>query len=326
MSKKIHFKLEEIDSSNINQVQIIRAGKFNHPYYGRFDIDQKVLRQFKANFDDKVRRIDLAVDYFHNSCEQAAGWIKSIELKEDDTQLWATIEWTKEAENKITDKQIRYLSAEFQLKYQDSETTKEYGPTLLGAGLTNRPHVKGMSPILDESTNPNIKELNEMPTFDEITKGLQNLSEDEKLQIAEKIGLDLKDLADAKKQLSEGNIALTELKAENTKLSDSINEIQNKLVLAEKETSFTKMLANGKVVEAQRVAFMEGDFAKFAEGAIALNLKGQGVEGNNTNLSDDDLMSKFDKLVKKEQDENANISFSDAVKAVKIKNTEFQGL
>ena len=55
MSKTIKFTLQEMPSENIEWVELIRKGKFNHAFYGKFDINEEVLREFKLNFDRSAR-------------------------------------------------------------------------------------------------------------------------------------------------------------------------------------------------------------------------------------------------------------------------------
>jgi phage I-like protein len=135
---------------DISKIQVLRAGKYKYWDDSTLEITTDMLRNMKKNFDSNVLKIDCAIDYFHNSFAEAAGWIKAIMLENSDTELWAEVEWTEEAKEKILSKEIRYVSADFNMNYKDNETGIEHGVTLNGAGLTNRPFVKGMNPILSE--------------------------------------------------------------------------------------------------------------------------------------------------------------------------------
>lgn len=133
------------------KIQILRTGTFSDPRYGTFDITAQHLASMKNNFDNRTRGVDIAVDYSHESDMEAAGWIQEVILEEHDgeTQLWAQIKWTKKAEFSLADKEYRYVSADFMFDYIDNETEKHYGPCLLGAGLTNRPVIKDMNPVIE---------------------------------------------------------------------------------------------------------------------------------------------------------------------------------
>ena len=59
-------------------VQILRVTKFKHPVHGDIDITADTLKQFKENFDNRVRRQDIAIDYSHENEKIAAGWLKEV--------------------------------------------------------------------------------------------------------------------------------------------------------------------------------------------------------------------------------------------------------
>lgn len=129
------------------EIQILRVGKFDHPQYGNFEITNKVLSELKDNFDKRVRGIDIAIDYFHKADEEAAGWIKELYLSEDQSELWAKVDWTPTASKKLSEREVRYFSPEFAFKWQDPESKQTFNNVLLGGGLTNRPFVKEMEAI-----------------------------------------------------------------------------------------------------------------------------------------------------------------------------------
>jgi len=337
-TKQMHFELREIESKDIEWVQLIRTGKFNHAFFGKFNITAEVLKEFKTNFDGGSRGVDIAVDYFHESGAEAAGWFREIELRENDSQLWINVEWTDKAREKITSKEIRYISADFSLEYEDSETGKEYGATLFGAGLTNRPHVKNMQPVFsDEDVNQSKNKSNKKGKtmtidFNDILASITDLSEDEKLQLGEKLGMSVKasdeDIAEAAKKLADFEAA-TKLaddasKSELKKLSDEVVALKKVNGEKDKEVSFTKMLSEGTAVEAQRVAFMEGNIAEFAKNAVSINLSevGSGVDSNNEAATAD---KKLDDIVGKLV-EDKGMTFTEATKFAVKENPELYKL
>lgn len=325
MDKTIRFILQEMPTESIEWVELIRVGKFDHAVYGKFDIDEAVLREFKLNFDRKARRVDIAVDYFHESYAEAAGWIKEVELRDNDTKLWIKVEWTEKASEKIIGKEIRYISADFHLDYVDSETKTEYGATLYGAGLTNRPHVKDMQPIFsDEITEkPHHKSIKEktMIDFKDILESVGELSEDEKLQLGEKLGFNVKaSEVEAKPTEDEKPKALAEKKtssetSEMAKLSEEVKTLKLTLADKEKENAFNKMFSEGRVVEAQRDAYIKGDMVKFAENAVSVNFSGVGTSES----SEDDEVTAAEKKLNELTDLKAKdegISLSEAYRKV----------
>lgn len=142
--------LDEV-KDGLQKVQLFRCGTFYHPEYGQFTIDQKTLSSIVKNFNLGIRGVDLAIDYAHENWDIAAGWIKKLELSADGMELYAWVEWTPQGSQKTKDKEYRYLSPEFAFNYEDNETLKKFGPTLLGAGLTNRPCIKSMDPVVNLS-------------------------------------------------------------------------------------------------------------------------------------------------------------------------------
>ena len=326
MTQKLHYYLQEIEDSS-EPVEIIRTGNFTHSLYGYFEITTGVLRSFKKNFYERATRIDIAIDYFHEYYAEAAGWIKDIVLQDNDTRLFATVEWTEKALEKINKKEIKYISAEFDIDYIDSETRKKYGPTLLGAGLTNRPHVKDMKPVFNEHDNNTIKKDDNMD-FETILQAIGGLSDDQKIQIAEKLDLvtkkienldadkkladDAKKLADDAKQLADGSIV--------KKLTDEVKILKANLDLQQKVAKFNEMFASGKVVEAQRDAYLKGDMIAFAENAVKINLVAAGTSADNVSENQNNAVL-FAEKVENYIKENG-ISYIDAYKIVAKSNPD----
>lgn len=141
-------KLSEEPSKDI---QLFRVGTFYHPDYGKFEITPDALKAMEKNFKNKIRGIDIAIDYKHNSEDIAAGWIQELYLSSDGKELWAKVDWTPKGNQVLSEKEFRYISPDFTFNYQDNESLKKYGPVLLGAGLTNRPTIKNMEPVVQLS-------------------------------------------------------------------------------------------------------------------------------------------------------------------------------
>lgn len=286
-----------------NQVQLLRVGDFKSDEYGEFKITKEMLLSFKKNFDDKVRGYNdgmLPVDYFHENDKLAAGWISELSLSADDTELWAIVKWTPKASEMIANGELRYLSAEFNYDYRHNEgEEKSYGPTLFGAGLTNRPFIKGMENVVrfkeDDALSAKIalliKEGYSQEQAVAIAKELQS-----KDKLNEKRGDEMtpeelkKKLADTEAQLAAEKaekeataLKLSELQAAKAKsdkeAADAAAKADADKKLADQKAKFDVMLSAGKAVEAQREAFMAGDMVKFAELAKPLNTKASGSEG-----------------------------------------------
>lgn len=147
--------LSVVDSATrLRKMQIIRTGTFSDPRYGIFEITPSMLQEMVKNFSEGVRGVIPALDYKHESDDVAAGWFKKLYLSEDGQELWAEIEMTPKGEKVLSDKEFGYVSADLDTAYTDNETHKEFGCVLLGAGLTNRPVIKRMEPVIQLSEKP----------------------------------------------------------------------------------------------------------------------------------------------------------------------------
>ena len=111
---------------------------------GEFDVDDESYKAMKAQI--AKRGVDLVVDYEHQTlkgCEApAAGWVK--ELKLEDGQIKAVVEWTPRGARYLENKEYRYLSPVVNVRKADN---KAIG--LHSLALTNTPAIEGMNPIVN---------------------------------------------------------------------------------------------------------------------------------------------------------------------------------
>ena len=87
------------------------------------------------------------------------------------------------------------------------------------------------------------------------------------------------------------------LQEENKKLSEENKKLNKDIKLAEKEKAFDALLTDGKVVPAQKEAYLADDFTKYAENAGKVNLeeKGNG-KAPEEKKTEDDLIAAANKL------------------------------
>lgn len=283
-------------------VQIVRVGKWKHETAGNFEITEDTLLSFQKNFVDNVLGVDIMLDYAHDNQHEAAAWFKELQIR-DKTSLWGKVDWTKVGAAKVGGKEYRYLSADFHFDYQDNESGKKYGPTLKGAALTNRPFVKRMAPtvMLTEVTEGD--DMATETTEVEKLKGQVKQLSDEKAALE----ADKKKLDDGLEGKSPEEILqlVKDLQAEIARLKGEAELAQKtagtEKVLSEKKATFDKLLSEGKVCEAQRAPFMEGDTVKFAEAQAPVNLDPQGSGASAKEAEDvvTDAESKIIKLAQK---------------------------
>lgn len=148
------------EGARTSWVHAMERSALKHPLWGMINFTAERLQRFADNVNTKVRGVDIAVDYAHNSGGEAAGWIKQAEARADG--LWIFVEWTKEAAEKIANKAYRYFSPEFVDEWKDPKTQVAHKDVLLGGGLTNRPFQKGLVPVnLSEFFTGEEEETNE---------------------------------------------------------------------------------------------------------------------------------------------------------------------
>jgi phage I-like protein len=316
-------QLSEQEGKAPPDVQILRTGTFSDPRYGTLSITPEMLRLMCENHQANVRGIDISIDYKHEAEDIAAAWFKSVYLSKDGTELWAKVEWTPRGRGVVEEKEFRYLSAEFTTNYQDNESLKKFGPTLLGAGLTNRPVIKGMKPVIElsELTNEGKDKMNELEKL-----------KDENKKLSEQVsGLEAE-----KKKLMDGMNGMTpeqmmakigELEATIAKMKSDAEMAEKKAaeqkMLAEKRAQFDALLSEGKAVEAQREPFMAGDMIKFAELTQKVNLKAAGTGGTGEGDGKDVVDQVMELAEKKVADREAT-DIGAAVSIVLSENTELR--
>lgn len=135
----------DIKAGDKTEIQIMRVGRWDHPTYGKFAITQQDLQEFKKNFDENKRRVELAVDINHEQNHEAVGWFKQLSIVGD--ALMATIEWTSRGAQLVAEKAYRYFSPELTFETTDDETGETIRNLLLGGAITNRPFFKAMQPL-----------------------------------------------------------------------------------------------------------------------------------------------------------------------------------
>lgn len=294
-STPIKFSEAGMPANQNPDVQVFRVGKFNHPRYGEFEITPLTLQEMKQNFDNKIRGVDIAFDYFHNSDEEASGWPTDLYLSEDLNELWARVDWTPKARQKLSEREIRYFSPDFAFQWEDPETGQTFKNVLFGGGLTNRPFVKDMAAIVATEQEREQMKLEELETK------LVKLSEDNEAmkkkmaEMADAAAADKKDGDDdegkedsaedgkeddsvegLKKQLAEAKKELAEYAESHKKLLAEKAKAEEAKQMAEKETHFNLLMSEGKACAAQKEAFLKNNMIEFVKLSQPLNLNGHG--------------------------------------------------
>jgi phage I-like protein len=135
----------EESKPNASWLQAFPIGEYKHPMYGKIKMTFDRAKGMAQNVIHKVRGIDIAIDYGHNSGGEAAGWVSSAEARQDG--LWLFVEWTEEAANDIRSGKYRYFSPEYVENWEHPQSGKKFKDVLFGGGLTNRPFLKNIMPV-----------------------------------------------------------------------------------------------------------------------------------------------------------------------------------
>jgi len=254
-----------------SEIEVLHAGEWEHPQYGMISITEEDIDKFIASFNNKVRKVDIAVDQEHEPDKGAAGWYKSLRKVFEDgkIKLKAVIEWTKLGTQLIKDGIFKYFSADLDFEYEDQETHERFENVLLGGALTNRPYFKSLAPVaLSENmyagfTSRTLKGGEKNMTKDELKAKLaedaefalpedasdedKNAYEEAKAELAkeaeEKAEADKKtqEEADAAAKAEADKVIASEkfiLKADHVK---EMNELKSRLGVAESKLRFKEI-------------------------------------------------------------------------------------
>ena len=301
-----------------NSIQILRTGKFQHPNYGMFEITSKTLADMKSNFDNRIRGIDVSFDYYHDSNEDASAWVKNINLNAELTELWADVEWTPKATQKLADRELRYFSPDFAFEWKDPESGKVYQNVLFGGGLTNRPFVKEMKAIVaDEIRSNNMTELEQaLLKVKELEANNIKLSEDKSMLEKQMQDMPKPDrVSELEAQIAALQAELQKAKGEAEIAMAEKNKICEEKRLAEKESAFNILLTEGKACAAQKDAYMKDNMVEFIKLAQPVNLSPAGK--NAQELTESEKIEKIFKLAEQKKNENKKLSHADAISLAK---------
>lgn len=138
-------RLKLTDGQTRSVETLTRVVNFKDTYYGKVEITRPMLLSMVKNFDANVYGQKIFIDVAHMPSQGSAGEVTRLFVERD--KLRAEIDWTEFGVKAVRKRGFSYFSAEFHENYEDPETSKEYGPTLLGAGLTTRPRVKRLDPV-----------------------------------------------------------------------------------------------------------------------------------------------------------------------------------
>ena len=201
-------------------IQVLKAGKFRHPWWGVMKFDATFFEGMIKNFKADLPNPEIAFDFKHQPDFGAAAWVNKLFVENGD--LMANVSMTARGKQSVKDKEFRYFSIEYTDDYTEydfedeegedgkvveKETKISHGPTVLGGGLTNRPFIKGMLPV-------SLSEDGEMIELEEITE--EGSSESNK-EVNKSMKKTLEELQKAQKDLEAKIRELEDDSAKGTK-------------------------------------------------------------------------------------------------------------
>src|SRR6266498_998766 len=144
--------------------------RFKHPVFGEIKFTPERIQNFADNVNNKVRGVDLDIDYDHKQSSahgtKAAGWVTKAEARPDG--LHYHVEFTEEARKAIRNKEYRFFSPEFADSWKNPHTGKVHKDVAFGGGITNRPFLREhIAPV----------KLSDLEDFDEEGNGMTWLEE-----------------------------------------------------------------------------------------------------------------------------------------------------
>lgn len=152
------FEFAEKVEAMPKEIMLVPTGKWDTTKYGEVEVKKTDIEQMKVNFDENVRKgVMIDIEHRQNATygEQAAGWIKAVEVRPDG--LWATeIDWNPLGTQLVKDKIYKFLSPEFDVVHIDPENSSKMSENvLIATTLCNRPLLKEI-PSLSMSEEKNL--------------------------------------------------------------------------------------------------------------------------------------------------------------------------
>ncbi len=156
---EVLMKLGELGDDNVLRgAQLMPIGSWDHPL-GKINITHERAQRFADQYKRSVTGQKLPVLYIHSDKAnvsnpkfgRAAGWMADVRADEK-LGVVVDIEFNEEGAKVVRDKEFAYLSAEYFDKVQLPHHDAPEDDVIVAAALVNRPHLKGMQPLLNEET------------------------------------------------------------------------------------------------------------------------------------------------------------------------------
>lgn len=272
-------KEQDYKEGDVVTIQIFRTGEWEHPGYGKVIINKDVIDDVVSHFNNRTRRIDLAVDENHEENHKALGWFREVYSEDDGEACYAKIELTRKGAELLNEGAYKYFSPEIVFNKVDEESGESQSNLLIGGAFTNRPFFKGMQPLMaTEGAAINGKEgsalqknayfFSHKSSMHKLLMLLDNLVNKDKISAAEKAELEKQfneiPKEDRTKDLS---TAISEVLAKfeeegSTEEAETVTETETTTVTeeAETETEEEETKEEGSTTEEGVTANEDGSF------------------------------------------------------------------
>lgn len=233
--------------TRLEGVQLMPIGTWKHPR-GAIQITAARAHKFAESFKKKIAGQDLPILYIHSDKEnisnpkygEAAGWVTDVRA-DDERGVLVDIEFTVEGAAAVRDKKYRYLSAEYFNKVQLPHHSHPHEDVIVGAALVNKPHLKGMDPILNSETghllvseieetnkgggpmDPILVQLAKLAGI-ELSENAEELTDDQNAKVKDWVEAQKKDRADADTKISLLEKRLEDLEDDGDKETRTLRE------------------------------------------------------------------------------------------------------
>lgn len=227
---------------------------------GDFTVDEESMASIIKWF--KARGNDLVIDYEHQTLTgdqaPAAGWIKEFAERGQDG-LWAKVDWTKKAQEYLSNKEYRYFSPVVAVRVSDKKAV-----AIHSIGLTNTPAIAGMKPIANKDE---FEEGKTMEFLQQLASalGLEATASEQQVMDAVKALKDAPAQVTANKEVLDlldlkEDASLTEIKGRVIALknpsgyvkAEEFQTLANKLAQRDRDDLVTMALTGGKITPAQK--------------------------------------------------------------------------
>lgn len=285
-----------------SKVLLFITGDWPNSVKGDFAISLDDLKEMKQNFDAGVgfptedASTGLAVDFKHEYLDEAAGWIKGLELEANEAdgtgKLYANpVEWSDAGAQAVKNGRYKCISpsgyfgrkgGRLSMWANPNNLKEKVSNVLDGAGLTNFPFLRGMSPIRANATDDN-----EDLAYDDVIfvsnskpKKEQSMNLDAiRVKAPEDLTADEKTFVEQHKS----ELAADELKkfgltaeADNTNTNDGISD-DDKALLASIKSGDKMIVDKATAVDPERLSALEATAKKYetekAEGIVEAHVK-----------------------------------------------------